>query len=601
MTRAVSLDLSSVSLPQATCRRLATLARSAMLCAAFVVAAAPTLADDPAVVPSEYDSAAGRLIRQNLDGERIVDFILVGDSNASYPFGYGMTNGLVTALLERGATQYATTLYSMHNGNTGSGQNRAFGVGEPVGPRAYAPGFDFEPLDGRNALPYTPNPNWPDSGTFVPGRAPGLIQRQFGRGPGKLKPFGQGQQNGTDLANGVWIAADAPPMGGGGHRIEMRQSQAAEDALQPTEEAVYSIFYATTRTGGSISPWVNDNNTNTLDKPLGRRVFDDTRGALGTLFWKLKPATLPVLGYQIHPYFNDTEPLRAQGPVALFWHSVHARRHGFSVSMLSYYGGRTLSDIAFDVASARTGYVDKYVRAIRSRALDAHATAGGKKPGIVFWMEGGINDIVWESPSSPFIEAPDNALFAVRLTSLALFTQAIAAGYEPDEIGFVFQTSHQPFLKDPIANKRETLAAAAAATRDWALVESARVAPYGALKDGGYFDILGPVHLNIPGYDFLMSRALTALVGPYSPPRLAGGESYDCEALLAAVPDAPTPCDCRGDLVRNGVVDASDMMELLLGWGVTTSASREADMNDDGFVNTKDLADLLLNWGYCSE
>ena len=109
------------------------------------------------------------------------------------------------------------------------------------------------------------------------------------------------------------------------------------------------------------------------------------------------------------------------------------------------------------------------------------------------------------------------------------------------------------------------------------------------------------MHLNIPGYDFLMSRALTALIGPYSPPRLAGGESLDCEALLAAVPDAPTACDCRGDLVRDGVVDASDMMELLLGWGVTTSASREADMNDDGFVNTKDLAELLLSWGYCSE
>ncbi len=59
---------------------------------------------------------------------------------------------------------------------------------------------------------------------------------------------------------------------------------------------------------------------------------------------------------------------------------------------------------------------------------------------------------------------------------------------------------------------------------------------------------------------------------------------------------APPPPACVGDLNDDGVVDGSDLGDLLAVWGTDDAA---ADLNEDGVVDGSDLGDLLANWGPC--
>lgn len=53
----------------------------------------------------------------------------------------------------------------------------------------------------------------------------------------------------------------------------------------------------------------------------------------------------------------------------------------------------------------------------------------------------------------------------------------------------------------------------------------------------------------------------------------------------------------RGDLDRNGSVDAADLSAMLVRWGALPPLAGDADANQDGAVNAQDVADLLVNWG----
>ena len=53
---------------------------------------------------------------------------------------------------------------------------------------------------------------------------------------------------------------------------------------------------------------------------------------------------------------------------------------------------------------------------------------------------------------------------------------------------------------------------------------------------------------------------------------------------------------CPGDLDHNGVVNVTDLLQLLGAWG---SSDPAADINEDGTVNVSDLLILLGAWGQC--
>ena len=63
----------------------------------------------------------------------------------------------------------------------------------------------------------------------------------------------------------------------------------------------------------------------------------------------------------------------------------------------------------------------------------------------------------------------------------------------------------------------------------------------------------------------------------------------------------PPPCapSCEDiDLVRDRVIDGSDLAVLLAEWG-TVKGAAAADFNDDGEVNSLDLGLLVGAWGPC--
>jgi hypothetical protein len=55
--------------------------------------------------------------------------------------------------------------------------------------------------------------------------------------------------------------------------------------------------------------------------------------------------------------------------------------------------------------------------------------------------------------------------------------------------------------------------------------------------------------------------------------------------------------DCPADIDGNGVVDVTDLLELLAAWGTNGGP---ADLNDDGIVDVTDLLQLLADWGPCA-
>ncbi len=57
----------------------------------------------------------------------------------------------------------------------------------------------------------------------------------------------------------------------------------------------------------------------------------------------------------------------------------------------------------------------------------------------------------------------------------------------------------------------------------------------------------------------------------------------------------PGPEPCPADVTGDGLVDASDLNQLLSAWG----APGTADLNGDGIVNPPDLAVMIAQWGHC--
>ena len=54
---------------------------------------------------------------------------------------------------------------------------------------------------------------------------------------------------------------------------------------------------------------------------------------------------------------------------------------------------------------------------------------------------------------------------------------------------------------------------------------------------------------------------------------------------------------CPADVDLNAMVNVTDLLVLLAGWG--PNPGHAADINGDGNVNVTDLLDLLAAWGVC--
>jgi hypothetical protein len=81
---------------------------------------------------------------------------------------------------------------------------------------------------------------------------------------------------------------------------------------------------------------------------------------------------------------------------------------------------------------------------------------------------------------------------------------------------------------------------------------------------------------------------------------LGGGETNACRILESDAPDIDRnwlPDDCQramGDLTLNGIVDSGDLAMVLSAWN---TIDPDADLNDDGIVAASDIMELLNRWG----
>ncbi len=76
------------------------------------------------------------------------------------------------------------------------------------------------------------------------------------------------------------------------------------------------------------------------------------------------------------------------------------------------------------------------------------------------------------------------------------------------------------------------------------------------------------------------------------PEQINGGWSDDGDNIVEDVCAPACPSDISGD----GVVNVTDILELLSSWGEPTP---HADVNSDGIVDVLDLLELIGNWGAC--
>ncbi|MEE2906983.1 MAG: hypothetical protein VX527_04035, partial [Planctomycetota bacterium] len=59
--------------------------------------------------------------------------------------------------------------------------------------------------------------------------------------------------------------------------------------------------------------------------------------------------------------------------------------------------------------------------------------------------------------------------------------------------------------------------------------------------------------------------------------------------------ELPDECECEGDTNEDGVVDITDLLAILDGWG-----GADGDVTGDGDTNIDDILVVLGNWGFCS-
>jgi formylglycine-generating enzyme required for sulfatase activity len=69
-------------------------------------------------------------------------------------------------------------------------------------------------------------------------------------------------------------------------------------------------------------------------------------------------------------------------------------------------------------------------------------------------------------------------------------------------------------------------------------------------------------------------------------------------ALIVGVAAPRVNAQCTGDVYPNGLVDAADLAQLLVGWGPCTKCPGDIDL--DGAVTGNDLGQLLGGWGACA-
>ncbi len=334
-----------------------------------------------------------------------------------------------------------------------------------------------------------------------------------------------------------------------------------------------------------------------------------------------------------------------QAPFFLGWTTVERTdiTHGSCVSVLNWNGGASSERIADDIESFDGPTSARWVEAIRARQL-----RHGGSVRAIFVLCSGMND---------FGLTLDEHESSLRRMIDHLSSRWTAGGGAPSEIGFLLMTSHDPSIDDPTENFvgfRARCRQIASERTDTATIDLGAIPMARAFYEGSQDS--GP-HLSQVGYESIASRVVEALDGSqgagcewrWRSGALVGqavdaGWLPECGRARAAISGTstallgiargsqlgdvlieyradcdddglvdrgavamgvvqdlngnfiPDGCECLGDIDQNGNVDSSDMAVLLGRWG---SLGGAPDLDLSGSVDAADLVILLANWGPC--
>jgi hypothetical protein len=67
--------------------------------------------------------------------------------------------------------------------------------------------------------------------------------------------------------------------------------------------------------------------------------------------------------------------------------------------------------------------------------------------------------------------------------------------------------------------------------------------------------------------------------------------------IVADLGVASVDTPCYADITQDGIVDVSDILEVISGWGYCLDCP--ADINQDDLINVIDLLEIVSSWGPC--
>jgi hypothetical protein len=379
-----------------------------------------------AVVPGLYGSTrASTFIKDCVAGTDSVDVITIGDSNIGYNRS-GLHTGFREALGHHGAAQYATCLTQLAENIAGTnGSNTSGGMHTNITQFLWrgnlftasgAGNCTFSSLNAKVAAS--------DSNAIALSTAVGTFTNFKTNGfefDAAFVNVGSPTNTYSSGANGVRIvpAATTPfAIGDGSGNVPLQ----------------YRVVYGTFASGSGQFKLSIARNVNTIvarsatpiSTNTGTNGIASTAATLNFNAPEVSNVAVPF-ACNVDGFLSGTTADYIVGPAAFFWHSLmFQNKKGYSVTNLSYYGGRTTAQLATDMAS-NTTLINATLRELRERQI----VAGGSGRVLVL-TNSGIND------------AATGATYTTSLNSLiSVFTTAWATlGYPATDLAFLITSTH---------------------------------------------------------------------------------------------------------------------------------------------------------------
>jgi hypothetical protein len=381
---------------------------------------------DSTVVGLYGSARASKFIKDVVAGTDSVDVITIGDSNIGYN-NCGLSSGFREALGYTGALQYATGLTSIADRDTAAGSNRAGGtftnncsfswVGSNLVASAASGSSTMSTLTAKSSAS--------DSDAVA-------MQTVVGTSSGGLRPnafaydaafvnAGSPTNRFTSGANGVRIVPAATTSfaaGDGSGGVPLQYRVVYGTFASGSGQFKLSVFRATNTNVARSSTAISTN--------TGVVGIASTAATLNFNSPEVSNVAVPF-ACTVDGFNSGTTADYIVGPAAFFWHSLMFQTaKGYAVTNLSYYSGRSTTQLASDVTGS-TVIIQSVLRELRARQI-----AAGGSGRVLILVQSGINDGATGSSYTGFLDTMINS-FRSQWSTL---------GFDANDLAFLITSTH---------------------------------------------------------------------------------------------------------------------------------------------------------------